>query len=204
MRPRITPGVAVVRLAAGDHALNRIDVSPALDGVQPGLAAVDRLVAKGVRVLNAPAALLATHDKLETARLLARAGLPQPQTAFVPPDATDVDLPTPLVLKPRYRSWGLGVARCTTPDEVRVTLARVRSRPWFRRHGAIAQVFVPHSSDIRLVIAGHRLVGAVERAPRDGEWRTTSASAASGAASSHGAGLSTSPSRLEPPVALSR
>jgi glutathione synthase/RimK-type ligase-like ATP-grasp enzyme len=34
------------------------------------------------------------------------------------------------------------------------------------------QAFVLHAADLRLIIAGDRLVGAIERGPAPGEWRT--------------------------------
>ena len=47
------------------------------------LLAAPLLERRGVRILNCAQALLATHDKLRTVRLLRAAGLPQPVTAHV-------------------------------------------------------------------------------------------------------------------------
>src|SRR5579862_878308 len=54
----LTPAQALSRLVAGDVALGRLDVLPTLDGVEPGLWALDRLAALGVNVLNGPRALV--------------------------------------------------------------------------------------------------------------------------------------------------
>src|SRR5260221_9168616 len=62
----LTPAQAVARLGRGDVALGRLDVLPTLDGIEPGLWALERLAASGVRVLNARRTLFAAHDQLAT------------------------------------------------------------------------------------------------------------------------------------------
>ena len=76
--PVITPAQAVARLNPGDTALGRLDVLASLDGVEPGLWALERLAASGVAVLNGRRALVAAHDKLATATALFAAGVPHP------------------------------------------------------------------------------------------------------------------------------
>lgn len=167
------PNEAVELLRPGDVALVRLDVLPSLDGVEPGLELVPELERSGARVLNRPEALLAAHDKLETARLLAAAGLPHPRTRHIPTEGALPELTFPLVLKPRYGSWGADVFRCETREDLDRALESARRRPWFRRHGALAQAFVPHGGrDLRLVVAGGCVVGAAVRVAAPGEWRT--------------------------------
>lgn len=167
------PREAVELLRPGDVALVRLDVLPSLDGVEPGVELVPELERRGARVLNRPEALLAAHDKLETARLLAAAGLPHPRTRHVPAEGALPELGFPLVLKPRYGSWGADVFRCATPEDLDWALEVARRRPWFRRHGALAQAFVPHGGrDLRVVVAGGCVVGAAVRVAASGEWRT--------------------------------
>ena len=48
----LSPAQAVARLRPGDVALGRLDVLPSLDGIEPGLWALDLLDARGVTVLN--------------------------------------------------------------------------------------------------------------------------------------------------------
>jgi RimK family alpha-L-glutamate ligase len=168
----MSPPQALRRLVRGDVALNRLDVTPDLAGVEPGLADVERLRQEGIRVLNRAHVMAATHDKLETARLLERAAIPQPQTAVVLPGSRALPLSPPLVLKPRFGSWGRDVLRCATDRELAAGLAWVRGRSWFHPHGAIIQEYLPHDTDLRLVVAAGRVIGAIERRPAPGEWRT--------------------------------
>ncbi len=167
------PGEAVELLGPGDVALVRLDVLPSLDGLEPGLELVPELERRGVRVLNRPDALLGAHDKRETARLLAAAGLPHPWTWHVPAAGPLPELEFPLVLKPRFGSWGRDVFLCPDRSSLGRRLGEVEGRQWFRRHGALAQVYVPHGDrDLRLLVAGSRVVGATVRIAAPGEWRT--------------------------------
>src|SRR5205814_9535017 len=97
----LAPAQALARLRAGDVALGRLDVLPSLDGVEPGLWALDRLAALGVTVLNGRRTLVAAHDKLATADALVAAGVPHPRTVHVAPWLPERELEPPLVLKPR-------------------------------------------------------------------------------------------------------
>ena len=160
-------------LSAGDRALARLDVRSGLDGVEPGLLALLRLERGGVRVLNRVAALLGAHDKLRTTRLLAAAGVPHARSAHVSPPGNPAHVELPVVLKPRFGSWGRDVFRCNDREELERTFIVVRDRPWFRRHGALAQELLPVSgSDLRVIVAGGEVIGAATRIAAPGEWRT--------------------------------
>jgi RimK family alpha-L-glutamate ligase len=163
-----------IRHARGnDVVLGRLDVRRTLDGVEEGVSELRRLGRRGVRVLNPPAALLACHDKLETAIRLARFGLPQPATAHVGAGVRPPRIVFPVVVKPRFGSWGCDLLLCESEIQLKRGLRRLRNRPWFQRQGAIAQTLVPPAGfDLRVVVAGGRVVGAVERLAAPGEWRT--------------------------------
>jgi RimK family alpha-L-glutamate ligase len=169
----LTPAQALTRLGLGDVALGRLDVLPSLDGVEPGLWALDRLEARGVTVLNPRRALVAAHDKLATAEALFAARIPHPRTVHVAPWLPAPELEPPLVLKPRFGSWGADVIRCDDPESLATAHTDIRDRPWYDATGAVAQKLVqPQGYDLRIVVAGGTVVGAVRRVATPGEWRT--------------------------------
>lgn len=170
---RLTPAQAVTRLRPGDVALGRLDVLRSLDGIEPGLWALDLLEERGVTVLNGRRALAAAHDKLATASVLAQAGLPHPVTAHIAPWLEPPELAFPVVLKPRYGSWGRDVTRCDSPADLARTLAWARLRVWFNATGGVLQELVPPAGhDLRIVVACGCVTGAVMRRSAPGEWRT--------------------------------
>ncbi len=169
----VRPTMAMGRLGPGDVALARLDVLPGLDGIEPGIWELGRLEADGVRVLNPFRALLATHDKLQTSRVLGAAGLPHPRTAHLIASGGSLPLEPPVVVKPRFGSWGRDVVLCLDRAQLKACLAELSSRPWFRRQGVLVQELVPPMGhDLRIVVAAGAVVGAVRRTTAPGEWRT--------------------------------
>lgn len=169
----LSPERAAAVLRPADVAVGRVDVAESMEGVEDGLWALGALAARGVRVLNRAGALLAAHDKLLTARVLERDGLPHPRTRILHPDASPPPWAGPVVVKPRFGSWGRDVTRCETEIAFRRHLRGLACRPWFQRHGALVQELVgPAGYDLRIVVAAGVPVGAIARVAAKGEWRT--------------------------------
>jgi [lysine-biosynthesis-protein LysW]---L-2-aminoadipate ligase len=171
---QILPPVEALRtLREDDVAVGRLDVSKRLDGIEVGLWELARLEGEGVRVLNRPGALVAAHDKLATARALTAAAVPHPAAAHVTTPSLGLPMHPPVVVKPRFGSWGRDVMLCENVTDLRRCLAALGRRPWFRAQGALVQELVPPlGHDLRLVVAGGTVVGAVRRIAAAGEWRT--------------------------------
>jgi RimK family alpha-L-glutamate ligase len=172
---RLMPAeVAARRARCGQSVLGRVDVLPSLDGTERGLGALARLQEEGLLVLNCPASLHVAHDKLETADALQGAGIPHPQTTHVTAGIDEVvDLDPPYVVKPRFGSWGKEVTRCDSRAALTDTISSLRGRAWFEKHGALVQECVPNPGvDLRVVVSGGIVVGAIARVAAAGEWRT--------------------------------
>jgi RimK family alpha-L-glutamate ligase len=168
----LAPASTARHLRRGDVALGRLDLLPTLDGPEPGLESLRALEDDGVVVLNRAGALLGAHDKLVTALRLAARGLPHPRTAHVGEDA-DPGFGFPVVVKPRFGSWGKDVRICRNRFALRRCLRGLARRRWFQRQGALVQELVPpRGRDLRVVVAAGEVVGSVERVAAPGEWRT--------------------------------
>ena len=169
----LPPEDAVLRAREGDTVLARLDIAPTLDGPEPGMPELRHLVEEGIDVLNPPAALLASHDKLLTAAYLRRSRVPHPRTAYAPAGTVPEAVGFPVVVKPRFGSWGRDVELCLDPTGLERCLLRLSDRSWFRRQGVLVQELIPPvGHDLRIVVAGGAVVGAIERISPPGEWRT--------------------------------
>jgi RimK family alpha-L-glutamate ligase len=169
----LVPRDALRILEHGDIALGRLDVREGLDGVERGTEELEQLAAGGAVLLNPPSALVAAHDKLLTARILRRAGVPHPRTWLLAEGAPSPAPELPVVLKPRFGSWGRDVVLCPTADDLDRELARFTRRSWFADQGVLAQELVPPQGwDLRVVVSGGRVIGAARRVAAPGEWRT--------------------------------
>ena len=167
------PEEARWQLAAGDVALIRLDVRETLDGVEPGLRLLSGLPQRGVRVLNPSGALLAAHDKLITVRRFSALGIPHASWQHVTSPESAIQLDPPFVVKPRFGSWGRDVFLCETGQELKACLRAVAQKQWFVEHGALVEELAARTDhDLRLIVAGNRVVGAARRDAAPGEWRT--------------------------------
>jgi glutathione synthase/RimK-type ligase-like ATP-grasp enzyme len=161
----------------GDIVLGRLCIRASLAGVERGLDELSRAVARGVFVLNPPTGILAASDKLATALRLARAGVPHPRTALVGGGTLPV-VGFPSVVKPRFGAGGAGVTVCEDADALRLHLEGLRHERWYRSYGAVLQELVPVERELRLVVAGGRVVAGGEGEPAAATRLALSAAAA--------------------------
>jgi RimK family alpha-L-glutamate ligase len=168
------PAEALEKLGAGDTAIGRLDVLPTLDGIEPGIASLEEFEGRrDIRLLNCPKALLACHDKLATAERLREAGLPHPWTLHIEPGKPLPAVPLPCVLKPRFGSWGQDVLLARTIEDLVGLVELISGRPWWKQHGALLQELVSDvRRDVRIVVAGDRVVAGGQRIAGPDEWRT--------------------------------
>jgi RimK family alpha-L-glutamate ligase len=169
----VCPAESLNLLRSGDAALGRLDVLPTVDGIELGTWELARLAAGGVPVLNGLRTLFATHDKLQTSRILVAGGVPHPRTAHLVGPGAPLPFDPPVVIKPRFGSWGVDVVVCRDHAEVRVELERLAVRSWFKRQGALVQELIPPPGrDLRILVAAGGVIGAIQRIAAPGEWRT--------------------------------
>src|SRR4051812_22089618 len=131
----LSPEQAREELVRGDIAVGRLDVLPTLDGIENGLLELLELRADGVRVVNSARALLNAHDKLRTAQRLSIAGVAHVPTQHVR-TRRELEIEPPLVLKPRFGSWGAEVVRCDDQHAIDETFSAIVQRRWCKKQGA--------------------------------------------------------------------
>lgn len=137
----VLPPWALARFGGGDIVLSRLDVAPSLDGVESRLAEFAAAAERGLHVLNRARAVIAAHDKLVTACCLREAGVPHPWTTHVF-GVTPPVVPLPVILKPRFGSWGRDVHCCLTRAESEERFCGLGSRAWALRQGILVQEMI--------------------------------------------------------------
>lgn len=165
-------GVQVDPLSKTDAILVRTMPPGSLEQVVFRMDVLHRAQARGIRVINSPAALETCIDKYLATAKLANAGLPVPptivcQTADAALEAFDT-LCRDVVVKPLFGSEGRGMMRVSDPE-----LAWRTFRTLERTQSVIyLQQFVRHPGwDLRLFVIGQQVMGAMRRHAVEG-WRT--------------------------------
>lgn len=155
-----------------DLVLPRIIPGGSLEQVIARVDTLHWLEASGVRVVNPPRAIERCVDKFYTTALLARAGLLVPETTVcqrVDDALAAVRRLGRVILKPIFGSMGQGLVRLDDPDVAwRVLRTLDLTRPVYYVQQAIAH----DGWDVRVFVAGGRVVGAIRRHAGEGEWRT--------------------------------
>jgi len=156
-----------------DGVLVRMMPPGSLEQVVFRMDALQRLSAVGVPVWNPPRAVEAAVDKYLTLSLLERRGIPVPRTwaGQTVDEALRAfeDLGGDVVVKPLFGSEGRGLSRIGDPElawRCFHALERIGSvlylQKWIRHPG----------HDLRLFVLKGRVIGAMRRTARIGDWRT--------------------------------
>src|SRR5262249_44013031 len=138
-----------------------------------GMDVLHRLQARGAVVLNPPAALETCVDKYLASARLEAAGLPVPRTVVCQHSDAALEafarLGGDVVVKPLFGSEGRGMVRITDPEmawRTFRTLERLQSVLYL-------QQFVPHPGwDLRAFVLAGRVIAAMRRSGKAGDWRT--------------------------------
>jgi len=105
--------------------------------------------------------------------MLVAGGLPHPRTAHLVGLGAPLPFEPPVVIKPRFGSWGRDVVVCRDHAEAKVELERLAVRSWFKSQGALVQELIPPPGrDLRILVAAGGVIGAIQRIAASGEWRT--------------------------------
>lgn len=171
-RLQASVGLAADPLAEVDAILVRTMPPGSLEQVVFRMDVLHRLQARGVVVLNPPAALEVCVDKYLASARLAAADLPVPAT-IVCQDAEAAleafhQLGGDVVVKPLFGSEGRGMVRVSDADlawRAFRTLERLQSVLYL-------QQYVDHPGwDLRIFVLGGQILAAMRRLATDG-WRT--------------------------------
>src|SRR5438874_5824372 len=171
-------GIGPDPLAGFDAVIVRTMPPGSLEQVVFRMDLLHRAQARGVPVLNPPAALEACVDKYLATAKLAAAGLPVPPTAVCQHADAALDafhaLGGDVVVKPLFGSEGRGMVRVSDPE-----LAWRTFRALERTQAVLyLQQFVPHPGwDLRAFVLDGKVVAAMRRTAR-GDWRTNVAQGA--------------------------
>jgi RimK family alpha-L-glutamate ligase len=163
MVARVDGDVAVAGLEGCDAVLVRGIPRGSLEQVIFRVDALHALVARGVRVVNAPSAIERTIDKFLASALLARAGVPTPRTIACErrDDALEAfdELGGDVIVKPLFGSMGAGMTRVDDRD----VAYRVFHALEIERAVYYLQEALPAGRDLRAFVVGGRVLAAIER-----------------------------------------
>jgi ribosomal protein S6--L-glutamate ligase len=140
-----------------------------------GLAVLRQFEMQGVFPLNESVAIGRSRDKLRALQLLARAGIGLPVTAFAhgPRKAEDVIKEVggaPVVIKLLEGTQGMGVILAETEASAKSIIEAFSAA----NVNILVQEYVKEAegSDVRALVVGGRVVGAMRRVGRTGEFRS--------------------------------
>ncbi len=170
-------------VVVGAGILHRGAALPPVDVVIPrigptatdyGIALVRHFEATGIPSLNSAGAIAATKDRLQSLQILTAAGLPVPKTVLAhkacgAEKAMDAVGGAPVVLKLLRSAKGVGVMLAESAAAARAILETF----WALGEELLVQERIEEAErkDTRLVVLTGKVVAAIERRARAGEFR---------------------------------
>ena len=139
-----------------------------------GVAVVRQFDMMGVPVLNTAIAIARSRDKLRAMQLLTKKHIDMPTTVCArTPDAVPVALGligTPAIVKLQQGTQGIGTMIAETPQAVGSLLETL----WAMGQDIILQEYIAESRgrDLRAIVVGSRVVAAMRRQAKSGEFRS--------------------------------
>ena len=140
-----------------------------------GMAVVSHLETMGVPVANPAASIARSRDKLRCLQLLAQAGVDVPRTVMATAGARVKQLVEavgglPCIIKLLRGTQGVGVMIANTRAEAETIVQTF----WGLGQDVCLQEFITESSgkDVRALVVGDEVVGAMRRQARGGEFRS--------------------------------
>lgn len=159
-----------------DAVLARIIPNGSLEQIIYRVDTLHWIEDQGIAVINSPRAIERSVNKFYTTALLQQAGIPVPETVVC--ERADDAMQAirrmlgeggEVIIKPIFGSMGHGLVRVSDPElawRVVRPLEQIRSVFYLQRA-------IEHEGrDVRICVVGGRVVGAIERTARDGDWRT--------------------------------
>ena len=140
-----------------------------------GLAVVRQFDMMGVPVLNTAVAIARSRDKLRAIQLLTKKNIDVPKTVCArTPSSVETALAfvggTPAIVKLQQGTQGIGTMIAETPQAVTSLLETL----WAMGQDIILQEYISESKgrDYRAIVVGGRVVAAMRRQARAGEFRS--------------------------------
>ncbi len=137
------------------------------------------LEGKGVNVINSLNTSIYAGNKLFTHMLLLKHGVPTPYSAVAFSEEAALELLDkkgyPMVLKPTVGSWGRMIALLKDRDSAEgIIESRESMYPIYQVY-YLEEFVVRPPRDIRAIMVGDKVVAAIYRYSRDGQWKTNMA-----------------------------
>lgn len=140
------------------------------------LAVLRHMEHQGIRIINAPAGMEASADKLLTQQILAAKNLPVPKTILakfpVDIDFVEKEIGFPAVVKTLRGNRGSGVVLCETREKFNDLVSLIDQAA--SNTGFIFQQYIraSHGRDVRLIVAFGEILAAVERRSEGGLFKS--------------------------------